>query len=458
MTGEAVTEQKVSRLEAWVSHRWDGPSQMRAFLGKSLPRNVGWLQTLGSLLLLYLVIQVITGILLSLYYSPAPDQAYASVDYVRQELTFGWLIYSLHKCGTSFVLVTAFLHLIRSYFLAAYKKPRELVWCTGVLLGLVLLMLAFSGQLLPYDQKGYWAAVVGIQIASSTPLIGGAINDVMTGGFGDIGATTLSRFFIAHVCVLPLLLFVLVGLHLNLLQKAGSAGPLTGDPNPHHSFYPRQAAKDMVAATVGAAVLFLVAYLVQLEDSGPAAPETAEFLPRPEWYFFAHFELMKLFPSSLAVVGSFWVPTAVIGGVMLLPFLDRSPERAFARRKFMTVVGGLGVGVLLTLTGVGIAAEAAEAAERAAAAPETGDEPDPIARGRAIYQLEMHDCVTCHLVNEEGGDIGPDLSTAGRRLRVDFMKAMIRRPQTFDPDSEMPPFLGNEQELDLLVQYLQSLK
>ncbi len=453
-----MTDKKVNRLEAWVSHRWDGPSQMRAFLGKALPRNVGWIHTLGSLLLLYLTIQVVTGILLALYYSPSPDQAYASLEYVRGELTFGWLIYSLHKCGTSFVLVTAFLHLIRSYFLAAYKKPRELVWCSGVLLGLVLLMMAFSGGLLPYDQRGYWAAVVGIQIASSTPLVGGAINDVMTGGYGDIGTTTLSRFFIAHVCVLPLLLFGLVGFHLNLLQKAGSSGPLTGSPDPHHSFYPRQAAKDMVASVVGAAALFLVAILVQLEDSGPAAPEAAEFLPRPEWYFFAHFELLKLFPASLAVVGSFWVPTVVISGVMLLPFLDRSPERAFARRKIMTVVGVLGVGALLTLTGVGIAAASAEAAEREAAVPEMGEETDPLVRGRVIYQLEMHDCVTCHMVNEEGGDIGPDLSTAGRRLRVDFMKAMIRRPQTFDPDSEMPPFLGNEQELDLLVQYLQSLK
>ena len=189
-----MTLTTIRRLESWLSERWDGPGRIRAFLGKLLPRNVSWLHTLGGLLLLYLVLQLVTGILLALYYSPSPDQAYASVRYIREELSFGWIVYSLHRCGSSFVLVTAFLHFARSYFLASYKKPRELLWCSGILLGLLLTLFAFSGQLLPYDQRGYWAAVVGIQIAASAPLVGDAVDGLLTGGFGDIGATTLSRF------------------------------------------------------------------------------------------------------------------------------------------------------------------------------------------------------------------------------------------------------------------------
>ncbi len=445
------------RLESWLTERWDGPGRLRAFLGNSLPRNVSWLHTLGSLLLLYLVIQIITGVLLALYYAPSPEHAYASVRYIREELSFGAIVYSLHKCGASFVLVTAFLHLIRSYFLSAYKKPRELVWCTGVMLGLVLLAFAFTGGLLPYDQRAYWAAIVGIQIASSAPVVGDAVYDLMTGGFNEIGATTMSRFFIAHVSVLPLILLGLVGLHLGLLQKAGSAGPLGGSPEPYHSFFPRQATKDMLASVAGAVALFLVAALVTFEDSGPAAPEVSGFLPRPEWYFYAHFELLKLFPADLFILGAFVLPNLVILGVLLLPFLDRGPERSFARRKTMTTIGVLGVGGLVLLTGVGIASAAAERRASLAQSPAVEGE-DPIVRGRALFQLEMHDCVTCHIVNGEGGDIGPDLSDAGLRLRADFMKPMIRRPAVFNPDSEMPPFLGNERELDDIVQYLSSLK
>ncbi|MFQ5507019.1 MAG: cytochrome bc complex cytochrome b subunit, partial [Planctomycetota bacterium] len=342
----------LDRLAGWLDERWDGPSRLRSFLSKPVPRNVSWLHTLGSLLVFYLLLQVVTGVLMALYYSPSPDHAHASVRYVVEELSLGSLVYSLHRWGSGFLIVTAFLHFVRSYFLAAYKKPRELVWITGVLLGLLLTLFTFTGQLLPYDQRGYWATVVGIRIASGVPVLGNAVHSLLTGGYGDIGAATISRFFIAHVCVLPLLLVGLLGLHLALLQKAGSAGPLAGSPEPYRSFSPGQLMKDVLVSGAGAVLLFLVATFTSIESSGPASPEAGGFLPKPEWYFYSHFEILKLLPANLQVLGTFVLPNVLIAGALLLPFLDRGPERSFAHRKALNGIGILAVLSIVGLTGI----------------------------------------------------------------------------------------------------------
>ncbi len=254
----------VARASAWLAPRWDGPKSLAALLSKPLPHNVSWLHTLGSLLLAYIAFQFLTGILLGFYYSPGPESAYASTRYVQEELFLGRFLHHLHRYGSGFVIVTAFLHLARSYFLAAYKTPRELLWVTGVLLFVLLTLLAFTGQLLPFDQRGYWATVVGIRIASGAHVVGNMIRDLLTGGYGDIGATTLSRFYILHVCVLPFALLGLIKVHLAMLQRIGSAGPVGvgRSASPTRPFYPVQAAKDVGVAAGGALALCLVAALV----------------------------------------------------------------------------------------------------------------------------------------------------------------------------------------------------
>ena len=263
--------------------------------------------------------------------------------------------------------------------------------------------------------------------------------------------------------MLPLVLFGLIQLHLGLLRRVGSAGPATGRPEPYASFYPRQAMKDLLVSAAGAIALFSVATLAALEDSGPASPEAGSFVPKPEWYFYAHFELLKFLPADWQILGTFVLPNLLILLLLLLPFLDRSPERAFTRRKFMNTVGLLGVLGVVGLTGLGIANSAAErAAAEAAAAEATGQAGgkilDPIARGRELFRSKRHECSKCHTVQGEGGDKGPDLSHVGRRLRSDFFKPWIRRPANFNLDSEMPAFEGTEQELDDITQFLQSLK
>ncbi len=439
------------RLRTWLEPRWDGPDKVASFLSKPLPRNVSWLHSLGSLLLVYLLFQTLTGILLGFYYSPSPESAYSSVRYMREELFLGGFVYKLHRFGAGFMMVTVFLHLARSYFLAAYKSPRELLWLSGLLLGVLLTLFAFTGQLLPYDQRGYWATVVGIRIASSAPGLGESVRELLTGGYGAIGATTLSRFYILHVCALPLALAGLIALHLGILQKTGSAGPTGGTPEPIRPFYPSQAFKDVLVAAAGTLALFLVAGLVTAEDTGPANPAASDFVPRPEWYFLSHYEILRYLPGDWQILGTFVLPNALLGLLLLLPFIDRGRERSPRRRRFATVAGALVCISIAGLTARGIAT-----APETGRALEAGRSPDPVARGRELFTEKK--CVQCHTIAGPGGTKGPNLTHVARRIRPDYFLEWIRNPRNFDPTTEMPSFEGTEDELQDVVEYLLTLK
>jgi len=439
----------VTKIRGWLESRGSGLDRLRAFVTKPVPRNVGWIHTLGSLLLVYLGFQALSGILLGLYYSPSPDHAHDSVRYIREDLFLGAFLLNLHRWGAGFVLVTAFLHAARSYFLAAYKSPRELLWLTGLAAGALLTLFAFTGQLLPYDQRGYWASVVGIEIASSAPVAGGFVRDLLTGGYGDIGAVTLSRFYLLHVGVLPVVLLGIVALHLGILQRVGSAGPTRGSSEPTRPFFPSQMVKDTVAAAAGALALFLVAALTAYHQTGPADPASSDFVPRPEWYFLAHYEILRYLPGDWQILGTFVLPNLLLGALVLLPFFDRKPERSLARRKIAVGAGIVTCLAIVVLTGLGIAS----APDKRSA---TADDRDPVARGRELFHEKR--CDTCHSIGGEGGDKGPALDLVGRRLRPDFLTEWIRNPQRIDPTTEMPPFEGTEEELQAVVSYLLTLE
>ncbi len=438
---------------AWVTPRWAGPDQALTFLNKPLPRNVGWLHTLGSLLLVYLLFQVLTGVLLGFYYSPSVDSAHQSYTYIREELLLGRFLTNLHRYGAGFIIVTVFLHLLRSFFLGSYKKPRELLWITGLMLGVLLTLFAFTGQLLPYDQRGYWATVVGISIASSAPGAGDLVGQLLTGGYGDIGPATLSRFYILHVTVLPLVLFGLIGLHLSILQKTGSSGPSDGStPEPIKTFYPSQAVKDVLVAAAGALLLCAVAALVKTHDTGPANPAAGNFVPRPEWYFLSHYEILKMLPGSIQVVGTFVLPNLLLAVLMTLPFLDRGPDRHWKKRKFWVVAGALIIVGIVGLTAQGILTAPKTHGQDSVEA----DGLTPIEHGRLLFDEKK--CNQCHSINGVGGSKAPDLTHVSTRLREDFIPAWVRNPRNFKPDTDMPAFEGTEDELDALVTYLLTLE
>lgn len=213
----------MAEFSNWLEERLGWRAIWETIFLRKIPK-VNWLYTLGSATLFVAINQGITGILMSLYYVPAPDHAWDSVNYITNELSFGWLIRGLHHWGASAMVVLAVLHLLRVFLMGSYKYPREMTWLTGMALLLLTLGFGFTGYLLPWDQKAFWATTVGTRIAGVTPFIGEFLLKVMRGG-EEISAVTLARFFGVHVWVLPALLLLFLGVHLYLIIRHGISAP-----------------------------------------------------------------------------------------------------------------------------------------------------------------------------------------------------------------------------------------
>ncbi len=218
----------ITKINQWLDERTSWRKVWEAIFLRKIPK-VNWFYTLGSASLFVAVNQAITGILLTIYYVPTPDHAYDSVQYITTQVPLGWLIRGLHHWGASAMIVLVVLHMLRVILFGAYKYPREVTWFTGVILLLVVIGFGFTGYLLPWDQKAYWATTVGTRIAGTPPLIGDYLLRIIRGG-SEISAVTLVRFFGTHVWVLPSLLLLLIGIHLYLVIRNGiSAMPKRGE-------------------------------------------------------------------------------------------------------------------------------------------------------------------------------------------------------------------------------------
>ncbi len=327
-----------SGVVQWLDHR-AGIVELKAqALDEPLPAGTGWWFTLGSVLLLLLGVQFATGAVLTAFYVPSPDHAWDSVRHVIDRVQFGSIIRDLHAFGASFVIVVAGAHMVRSFFFGAYKAPRELTWITGVLLLLVIMGFGLTGYLLPWDQRAYWATVVTINIAKSAPGLGEFLATVMRGG-EHLGAATLTRWFAAHVILMPMALMGLVGVHLMLMRRHRISGPLTPPKDMReHPFFPGHAIKDAVVAGAVFAVLLTLAVVRDAPLEPIADPSDASYIPRPEWYFLWLFQLLKYFPGKLEVLGAHGIPALLIGTLLLLPFFDRRPERRWWKRPVATAM------------------------------------------------------------------------------------------------------------------------
>ncbi len=208
-----------SQIINWLDERLGLTTAYDTILDRKVPK-VNWWFTLGSATLFLATTQAITGIFLSVYYVPHPEQAYDSINFIMNDVSFGWLIRGIHHWGATLMVITVFLHMLRTFFYAAYKYPRELTWVTGVLLFLVTLGFGFTGYLLPWNQRAYWATTVGTSIAETVPFIGPFINQVLRGGT-ELSTLTLTRFFSAHIWMLPAALAALIGIHLYLVIRLG---------------------------------------------------------------------------------------------------------------------------------------------------------------------------------------------------------------------------------------------
>jgi quinol-cytochrome oxidoreductase complex cytochrome b subunit len=214
------------KVLTWLDERLGLQAIYDTVLDRKVPK-VNWWFTLGSASLFLFAMQAITGIFLSVYYVPSPDAAYDSIQYIMNGVAFGWLIRGMHHWGATLMVIFVFAHMLRTFFYAAYKFPRELTWITGVVLLLSTLGMGFTGYLLPWNQRSYWATTVGTEIAGTTPFIGEFIVRVLRGGT-DLSAVTLTRFFAVHIWFLPAVIALTIGIHLYLIIRLGIAGT----PNP----------------------------------------------------------------------------------------------------------------------------------------------------------------------------------------------------------------------------------
>ena len=215
------------KLPAWLDERLGANQVWQALCERHIPEARGpasWLYTLGSASLFIFIVQAVTGTLLALNYVPSPEHAYDSVRYIQEAVLFGRFIRGLHKWGASFMVVVVSLHMLRTYFMGSYKYPREATWLVGVGLFLLVMVFGFTGYLLPWDQKAYWATAVGTSIAGQVPVLGPYIAKVLKGGT-ELGTATLTRFFAFHVLMLPAAAAALIGVHLFLVVWHGISEP-----------------------------------------------------------------------------------------------------------------------------------------------------------------------------------------------------------------------------------------
>lgn len=349
------TEQKTG----WFEERL-GLSSIREFMAhKVVPLHSATMwYYFGGITLFLFTIQVMTGILLLLYYRPSPTEAYESVQFIVTRVSFGWLVRSIHSWSANLMILTAFIHMFSVVFLHAYRKPREITWLSGIaLLGLAL-GFGFSGYLLPWNKVSYFATKVGTDMAASIPVVGVPMARFLRGG-DEVGGATLTRFFGFHVAVLPGLTTLLLGLHLLLVQKFGMSTPpwVKGKKIAQMKFFPNFFLRELMAWYAALGVLGSLAALFPWElgeKADPFAPAPAGI--HPEWYFLAPFYTLKLIPSHIwhfegELVGLCGFGLLAIWWVTL-PFWSAS-EDGMKRMRWATGAGVVLLAYLATFSALG---------------------------------------------------------------------------------------------------------
>jgi cytochrome b6 len=345
------------RFQSWLDDRLEFSAVMDFLKKKTVPQNkhTVWAYT-GSLILLFFGVQVVTGIMLAFVYKPTLAEANKSVGRIMTEVPWGWIIRSVHFWSASFMIAIVFVHLLSIWVIKSYRKPRELTWMSGVFLLIFTLAFGFTGYLLPWDSLSLAATKVGTDIPSSIPLVGAWATKFLRGG-EDVTADTLTRFFSFHVCVLPLGLLFLLGVHVYLIQKLGMSLPLgtekRGETGRELPFWPNFVYREMIVWLILGGVLISLAVFLPPSLGKPAelmAP-TPEGI-KPEWYFLFLFQTLKIFPSKILFVSGDTVAVSLIFAAVLafffLPLIDNKPEEK--KGKVITVAAFVFILYALALT------------------------------------------------------------------------------------------------------------
>lgn len=345
----------------WFDRRLGLASLSKTLLDEPIPGGPSFVYVFGSAMLFLFTLQIVTGFSLMFFYTPGVDTAWESTRYILEEVNYGWLVLSLHAWGGSAMIMVVFLHILQVFIWGAYKKPRELVWVMGIILIIILNVMVFSGYLLPWDQRSYFAMGIALELLDKAPIIGDALARFLKGG-ATRGVLSLSRFFTLHAMLLPAVLAIGAGIHLFLMRRAGPAGSIkaAGKVSEEESetfFYPGQVTKDMIFAGILLVILIIGASLYPAEVVEKASAEASDYNPRPEWYFIWLFQLLRLpfFTGEIGeFIGGIVVPGLLLGFLILVPFIDRNPERHPKRRLVAMSIMALFVMGFITLTVMGL--------------------------------------------------------------------------------------------------------
>ncbi len=323
---------RISSVSAWFQERFYVLLPVVDYLKKKeVPqhRHSIWYY-FGGLTLFFFVLQLLTGLLLMQYYKPTEAEAFASFVFIQQKVPFGWLIRQVHAWSANAMVLMAFIHMFSTFFMKAYRKPRELMWVTGFALFVLTLGFGFTGYLLPWNELAFFATQVGTEVPKAVP--GGAfIVNILRGG-EEVSGETLTRMFSLHVVLLPALLTILIAAHLFLVQVLGSSAPIgykeSGRIKGYEKFFPTFLAKDAVGWLIGFAILVYLSIISPWEIGIKADPLTPAPLGiKPEWYFWGQFLLLKdfSFPGGELVAIALFTSAAIVW--IFVPFLDRKASR-----------------------------------------------------------------------------------------------------------------------------------
>ena len=457
------------QIGAWLDERAGLGGLVRTVFLRNVPLGVGVLYTLGFAAAFVFVLQAVTGIALALFYAPTPDHAYASVTFVMMDVSFGRVLRGLHHWGSSAMVVLVVAHLVVVYAFAAYKRPREVTWFVGVVLLLLTLAFAFTGYLLPWDERAFWATSVGTNMIGTVPYVGEFLLRAARGG-SELGAATLTRFYAIHVLILPAITGALVFAHVALViwhgvsvppslwgSQEGSADRADSEAARYASFkqrgrpfWPDVIAEDLVVAVVVFSIILAIAVAVGAPLDRPADPTNASYIPRPEWYFLFLFELLRYFPGQLEWVGVALLPAVGILVVLIIPLVDRGPERQLLRRPVAAVSAVVLAGSVAFLT----------TSAALTSPPPTDEGGRTLTAAQVLGRIHYRQyCEGCHGRSGEGAPDGPSLAAAAQKGDGGFIHSYIESPDRLNRRALMPGFLAQmgHQQVEETTQFVLTL-
>src|ERR1700693_2256576 len=463
----------IGKIGEWFDHRLQLAAPIRDAAEHPVPRNTAsWFYVFGSAALTIFLLQLVTGILLALIYVPSASEAWSSLAALNHDVTLGWFIRAMHGCGSNFMVAIVLIHMVQVFLFGAYKFPRELTWVVGILLLLLTLGMAFTGQVLRFDQDAYWGLGIGASISSRIPVLGPWIVNLLLGG-PIIAGPTLSRFFALHVFVIPGSLIAFVGLHLLLVLKLGiNEWPMPGRivrratyVKEYHElthrdgvpFVPGAVAKDLFFS--GFILLCIAACAVYFGPFGPSGqpdPTIIQTAPRPDYFLLWLYAVLSLLPPSMETPALLIGPVIALVVLLVLPFFSGEGEKSWRRRPIAVLT------ILLLAVALGTFTNLANHthwspvmdAWTGASIPAkfvSGRTPVQI-QGALVFQSKQ--CHNCHALGDIGGKRGPALDTVATRLTMD---QLVR--QVLQGGGNMPAYGKNlsSAETTALVSFLETL-